>query len=155
MPKYITMFDWCDNSAQELPTSEPIFRMKYDDNGAPIFYQDGERDVVAEIQEAAKGCSLQDLILRYERGEVNALFQKEGFFGDFSSAPCSYGEALNFVQSTKDKFYSLPEEIKEKFNNNIGEFADAINGLSEEDFVKKYLTKESIVDEVVKEVKDE
>lgn len=142
--------------AQEFSPEEPIFRLKFESDGTPCFYKDGVKNVQEEIDEAAKGSTLQDLILRYERGEVNALYAKEGFFGDFSNAPCTYGEALNFVQNVKDKFYSLPLELREKFDNNIGIFADAISNLSEEDFAKKYFSK-GVAEDVVKEevVKDE
>ena len=38
-------------------------------------------------------------------------------FGDFSSLPSDYGEALDLIEQSRQQFMSLPSEVRERFDN--------------------------------------
>lgn len=54
-------------------------------------------------------------------------------YGDFTDSPSSYQEALARLEAAEDAFYTVPAEIRAKFNNNPAEFFDAVHRASKDE----------------------
>jgi hypothetical protein len=74
------------------------------------------------------------LMKRYANGDVDALSQKQGFYGDFLDFPKTYAEALNHMNEMERQFMALPVETREKFGNSFTEFLAASG---EADFLER------------------
>lgn len=75
----------------------------------------GKVDVYAEIQSHQGEADINNLIARAEAGDLSAF--SSAVFGDFTEMPGSYAEALNVVIEAEREFNHLPQEIKDKFDN--------------------------------------
>lgn len=75
----------------------------------------GKIDVYAEIQSHEQEADINVLINRAMNGDLSAF--KSAVFGDFTDMPESYADALNVVIESEREFNHLPQEIKDKFDN--------------------------------------
>lgn len=75
----------------------------------------GEVDTYAEIQSHQGEADINNLIERAMNGDLSAF--TSAVFGDFTEMPCSYAEALNVVIEAEREFNHLPQDIKDKFDN--------------------------------------
>lgn len=75
----------------------------------------GKVDVYAEIQSHQGEADINNLIARAEVGDLSAF--SSAVFGDFTELPGSYAEALNVVIEAEREFNHLPQEIKDRFDN--------------------------------------
>lgn len=75
----------------------------------------GELDIYAEIQSHAGESDIYSLMARAEAGDLSAF--SSAIFGDFTEMPTSYAEALNVVIEAEREFYHLPQEVRDKFDN--------------------------------------
>ena len=55
------------------------------------------------------------------------LNRVQGFYGDITSMPSTFADALNIVRSSEEFFNSLPVEERAKFNHNFSEFLAAFD----------------------------
>lgn len=83
--------------------------------GNIVLMSAGKVDLYEQIQSYAEETDLALLVERAVNGDLSVF--KSAVFGDFTDMPQSYGEALNCVIEAEREFNSLPQEIKDKFNN--------------------------------------
>lgn len=97
---------------------------------SPHFNDDGEMELVVtgyeniydEIQSHKDSVDIHVILDRYKRGDVNALSRVQGVYGDFTTVPKSYADALNAVISAENYFASLPLEVRAKFDHSFQKF---------------------------------
>lgn len=109
----------------------------------------GKVDVYAEIQSHQGEADINNLIERAMAGDLTAF--SSAVFGDFTNFPESYADALNVVIEAEREFNHLPQEIKDKFDNDWHKY---ITLAGTEEWYKKF----GVVDtrqEEVKEVKND
>lgn len=92
------------------------------DNGAVELEKDGVDDVYAFIQSHRDSVDINKLLQRYARGDVSALMQRQGSYGDFTTFPKTYAEALQAVIDAENMFMDLPVEVREKFGHDSNQF---------------------------------
>lgn len=116
----------------------------YDDKGRVVLEESGRENIYDFIQSHAESCDIHVLMKRYQNGDVDALSQKQGFYGDFLDFPKTYAEALNHMNEMERQFMALPVETREKFGNSFTEFLAAS---AEPDFLDRLgIKKESVVE---------
>lgn len=97
----------------------------YDEKGRVVLEESGRENIYDFIQSHAESCDIHVLMKRYQNGDVSALSQAQGFYGDVLDFPKTYAEALNHMNEMERKFMSLPVDVREKFGNSFSEFLAA------------------------------
>lgn len=108
----------------------------FNDDGHLEIKESGIFDRQEQIDSNAASCDISVLISRYEAGDITALNRRQGMFGDFSSAPDSYRQALEIIHSYSAAFDGLSPEQREGCSNafdflNKIKSADQIQPVSE------------------------
>lgn len=97
------------------------YESKYDLDGNLVLKEIGKTDTYAEIQSHADSCNINLLIARYKAGDENALNRVQGYYADISNIPDIHS-VYNTIKSAEQDFVKLPQEVKEKFDNNFEKY---------------------------------
>lgn len=106
----------------------------YDEKGRIVLEEIGQVNLYDEIQSHKDSVDIHVLMKRYQNGDVDALSQRQGFFGDVLDFPTTYAEALNHMNEMERQFMSLPLEVREKFGHSFSEF---LASSDQPDFLEK------------------
>lgn len=141
--EFKTQYDARDRVFTDPGSPEHItYAGHYDEKGRVVLEESGRENIYDFIQSHAESCDIHVLMKRYQNGDVEALSQKQGFYGDFLDFPKTYAEALNHMNEMERQFMALPVEIREKFGNSFTEFLAAS---AEPDFLDRLgIKKESV-----------
>lgn len=101
---------------------EPQYRERYDENGNAYLEQVGEVNTYEKIQSYKDEVDPMSILARYAAGDTTVM-ANPGWYIDTSKLPKSYIEWRNLMNEQKEKFESLPLEIRNKFNNNFDNWA--------------------------------
>lgn len=74
--------------------------------------ESGVFDLQEQINANASSCDINVLVARYNAGDITALSRRQGIFGDFTSAPDSYRQALEIVNGFESAFSEMSEDDK-------------------------------------------
>lgn len=126
----------------------------YDDFGRVKLREVGKINLYDEIQSHADSCDIHVIMARYKNGDVEALSQRQGFYGDILNMPKTYAEALNNMHELERQFYRMDPEVRDKFGNSFEQFLAASN---QSDFLDRIGIKaeKAVVEKVEKAVKEE
>lgn len=92
------------------------------DDGVIELIESGQEDLYAAIQSHRDSCDINVILARYANGDAMALSKVQGVYGDFTDMPDTYAELLNTVIKGENFFYSLPKEVREKFDHSFEKF---------------------------------
>lgn len=87
--------------------------------------ESGVFDLQEQINANASSCDINVLVARYNAGDLTALSRRQGLFGDFTSAPDSYRQALEIVKGYESAFSDMADADKCGAKNAL-EFLDKI-----------------------------
>ena len=145
--QFKTQYDSRDRFFSDPGSPEHItYAGHYDDKGRVVLEESGRENIYDFIQSHAESCDIHVLMKRYQNGDVYALSQKQGFYGDFLDFPRTYAEALNHMNEMERQFMALPVETREKFGNSFTEFLAAS---AEPDFLDRLGIKKESASETV------
>lgn len=99
-----------------------IFSPIVNPDGTITLKESGKQNLQEYIDSFASECDINVLIARFVNGDISALNQRQGFYGDFTQMPKTYAEFLQVQIDSKKYFDSLPVEIKHKFNDDCNQF---------------------------------
>lgn len=74
--------------------------------------ESGVFDLQEQINANASSCDINVLVARYNAGDITALSRRQGIFGDFTSAPDSYRQALEIVNGFESAFSEMSDADK-------------------------------------------
>ena len=74
--------------------------------------ESGVFDLQEQINANASSCDINVLVARYNAGDLTALSRRQGLFGDFTSAPDSYRQALEIVNGFESAFSDMSDADK-------------------------------------------
>lgn len=57
-----------------------------------------------------------------ETGDISALTQAQGVYGDFTEFPTTYAEILQLRIDSENSFYQLDPEVRAKFDNDFNKY---------------------------------
>lgn len=97
----------------------------YDEKGRVVLEEIGKINTYAEIQSHKDSVDIHVLMRQFFNGDVEALSRRQGFYADVTEMPKTMAEALNMMVDRERDFYSLPVEVRQKFNNSFSEFLAA------------------------------
>lgn len=145
--QFKTQYDARDRIFSDPGSPEHItYAGHYDEKGRVVLEESGRENIYDFIQSHAESCDIHVLMKRYQNGDVDALSQKQGFYGDFLDFPKTYAEALNHMNEMERQFMALPVETREKFGNSFTEFLAAS---AEPDFLERLGIKKDSASEPV------
>ena len=124
--KFRTQFD---RKAAPCPVTTSIvtdYQLSLSPDGKEVLVPVGEHDIYPEIQSHAKSVDINEIILRYQRGDIDVLAQRAGMYGDFTNMPTSYAELYQNVLDAQAYFDSLPLEVRQKFDHSFSKFFTSI-----------------------------
>lgn len=95
----------------------PIYSPSVDNDGHIVLEEIGVKNLPEYIDSFRESCDINNLVARFNAGDVTALSRTQGAFFDATQLPKTYAEMLNTVINAEQTFNSLPLEIREKFDN--------------------------------------
>lgn len=81
-------------------------------DGCFTIEESGVFDLQEQINANASSCDINVLVARYNAGDITALSRRQGMFGDFTSAPDSYRQALEIVNGFESAFSYMSDSDK-------------------------------------------
>lgn len=101
---------------------EPQYKERYDENGNAYLEQVGEINTYEKIQSYKDEVDPMSILARYAAGDTTVM-ANPGWYIDTSKLPANYIEWRNLMNEQKEKFETLPLEIRNKFNNSFDQWA--------------------------------
>lgn len=106
--------------------------------------EDGEVDMFDAIQELSDYVDIDNIVKRYNNGEIDVLEKVQGFYGDLTTLPVDMRGIYDLNAQGKNLFDSLPEDLREQ----IGDYKSFMT-MASENFNDIFKPKESEVDDGV------
>lgn len=94
--------------------------------GASQLMESGVEDVYDSIQKAADGRTIEDLVRRARAGDSSAIPAPVDSYPDLSHAPKDMLEAHQMLASAREKYLSLPTQLRGKFGNSFEKFLESV-----------------------------
>lgn len=111
----------------------PTYGLKINKDGKQELVRNGQTNIYEKIQASREASLIYNVIERYNNGDVEALNQIQGQFGDFTEMPENLAEAQQMIINAEEAFNKMPAEFRKEFNYNPTEFmAGLVNGKVEE-----------------------
>ena len=95
----------------------------FDERGNMKLEKVGEVDTYELIQSYAPECDIEYLVKRFERGDVECINRRQGFYGDISTAPTNPAEYRNSLIRMQGAF-EANEKLVEKYHGDFGKFLE-------------------------------
>ncbi len=124
--KFRTQFDRRSVPYPETTSIVTDYQLSLAPDGKETLLAIGEHDIYPEIQSHAKSVDINEIVLRYQRGDIDVLAQRAGMYGDFTNLPTSYAELYQSVLDAQAYFDSLPLEVRQKFDHSFSKFFTSI-----------------------------
>ena len=95
----------------------PIYSPSVDNEGHIVLEEIGIKNIPEYIDSFRESCDINNLVARFNAGDVSALSRVQGAYFDATQLPHTYAEMLNTVINAEKTFNSLPLDVREKFDN--------------------------------------
>ena len=95
-----------------------IYSPSVDNEGRITLEVSGKRNIPEFIDSFRDSCDINNIVARFNAGDVSALSRSQGAFLDVTQLPHTYAEMLNTVINAEATFNQLPLEVRERFENN-------------------------------------
>lgn len=140
------------NRPKTIPASfgsgmEPVFEEKLVD-GRLSLVKVGENPISPMIQEFKADTLVYNILARYQRGDINALNVREGQFMDVVGMPTTLAEAQQKLIDVTRQFDQMPLALRQKFNNNVNEYIEAVSNGSVKDVISLFAPEQDIVPDI-------
>lgn len=101
---------------------EPQYKERYDERGVAYLEHVGDVNTYEKIQSYKEDCDISCILSRYAAGDQSVL-ATPGWYIDTSKMPQSYHEWMNTINEQKERFESLPLEVRQKFGMSFEQYA--------------------------------
>lgn len=108
--------------------------------------EDGAIDIFDAIQELSDYVDIDNIVKRYNNGEIDVLEKVQGFYGDLTTLPFDMRGIYDLNAQGKILFNSLPEDVRER----LGDYQSFMT-MAVEKYNDIFKSKESEVTEDVAE----
>ena len=121
-PPFEDLQHW-PTSQFDLGPKETIWNIRFHYSPATVVMQEVGEETLTQ-QHMAEACDINNIMARYEEtGLLDHVNQYQGDYGDFTVMP-DFHTAMNKIRDAEEMFMTLPSKVREKFNNNPGEFVE-------------------------------
>jgi len=94
-----------------------LYSSKVLPTGEIVLTPSGAESMSEKINAEKQFTDINYIMSRLTMGDTSVLNDAQAMYGDFTVMPKSMAEALQLVIDGERKFYMLPLEIRQKFNN--------------------------------------
>ncbi len=101
----------------------PTFSYVYKKNGRTLTATGEFENTYEKIQSQLAETKIENIITRYRSGDTSMMSTSKVYIMD-SLLPKNFQDMQNKVIAIKQQFESLPATVKQKFNNNVAQFAE-------------------------------
>lgn len=101
-----------------------VYGYEIDSYGRKVLVKTGETNVYEKIQEAHEETKIENILKRASMGD-NSVFRPDGIYADLTEMPNNLIEARQAMQNLENIWNGVPNEIKAKYNYDVGEFIGA------------------------------
>lgn len=109
--------------------------------------EDGEIDVFDAIQELSDYVDIDNIVKRYNNGEIDVLEKVQGFYGDLTTLPVDMRGIYDLNSKGKNLFDSLPADVREQ----IGDYKSFMT-MAADKYNEIFKSKESeVIDDAAEE----
>lgn len=122
-------------------------------DGTIKLIESGKDDIKASINSFHDVTDMAYVLRQLQLGDTSVLTSKMPMYGDFTKMPNNMHEAMQLMIDGERKFYELPLEVRQKFDNNFRKWM--IDAGNEEWLSKMGIKIESPVVDQKEEVKSE
>lgn len=123
MPKFANQFESHARVHANPGSREKIlYGPKFDENGTLDLEPKGKENLYDYIQSHKDSCDIKLIVDRCARGDMTALSKAQGMYGDFTTLPQTYAEALQALTDAENFFMTLPLETRAKFDHDPHKF---------------------------------
>lgn len=102
-----------------------IYGERIDSNGRRYLYEKGTEDIYEKIQENKDSCDINKIVQRALLGDTSVINRYTPSFIDATGMPTSLAEAQNSIIRITEEFFTLPLEIRKKFDNSPEKFINS------------------------------
>lgn len=134
----------CPRSVRSAPTGDgvlSVFSETIRNDGTKGLVVTSKTNVYEKIQASVPACNVNNIVRRFEMGDISVVNRSQGFYGDLTAAPKNIIEAQKTILKFEKQFAELPAEVRSDFGNNPFVFME-----NYEAFVKKYSNPKKKVD---------
>lgn len=110
-----------DGSIPSGQETEAKYEYKINKHGQKKLEIVGEVNVYEQIQTYAEENKLENIMARCIAGDTSVL-RPDGIYGDITNLPTNLIEARQAMQNLENTWNSVPQDIKNKYNNSLDEF---------------------------------
>lgn len=145
--KFRTVFDehqhYYTNAGSPV---SPEYVLRVNESGVQELVQTGVTDLYSEIQSHADSVDIHKIIERFQNGDSIDFNQRPAIYADITEMPKTFAELYQRMVDCENYFNTLPNEIKEAFNYNCGEFIASIGTDKFDDVFSKDIN--NLIDDV-------
>lgn len=125
--KFATVFDEHQHYYTNAGSPEaPEYVLRVNENGCQELALTGYTNLYDEIQSHADSVDIHKILERFQNGEVVDFNARPSIYADITEMPKTFAEFYQRMIDCENYFNTLPNEIKEAFNFNCGEFIASI-----------------------------
>lgn len=94
--------------------------------GEPCLKKSGSIDLNELHETGRELCDLKSLIVRFQRGDITALEQRDGFYADISEFPTTPAEVSKLAIEAKSLFMTQSASERAEYGNSVGKWLNAV-----------------------------
>lgn len=94
------------------------------ENGEHVLEPCGQTNTDEMIESYAASVDINQILARYQAGDVNALDKVRGFYADVSDLPVKLSDVMNINLRGKELFDSFPVEYKQLYGQDYLQFVN-------------------------------
>lgn len=138
------------------PTGErlvPVYGERINEDGEKVLEVIGESNQYDKIQASLDSTKIEDIIRRYEAGDITILEKSKGQYIDATKLPKDMMSAQNNLIALQEQFNSLSLQAKEQFGMDFNKFLkalenDDIPGITKDEILKETKEEKEVIDDV-------
>lgn len=127
------------------------YRPVVNDDGTIKLVESGKMNIQEYIQSFKDSCDMNYIIKQLQLGNISVLNQKKVFYGDFTDAPSTMAEFQQRIIDGQNAFYSLPLEVRNKYDHDVMKFLADIGSDKWMNAMKDFIPVKDNIDVEVKE----
>ena len=131
MPKFPSAYDHKTGVELSLYTSageryQKTYIESLSETGQPILKESGSVDLYELHQTGRELCDLKTLIMRYQRGDLDALNVRDGFYADITELPTTPQDVARLAVEARSLFMRQSASDRAEYGNSVNKWLEAV-----------------------------
>lgn len=114
---------------------QPVYGERINDEGDRVLEVIGETNEYDKIQASLDSTKIEDIIRRYEAGDITILEKSKGQYIDATQFPSDLMSAQNNLIALREQFDALSLDVREQFGMSFDKFLQSLDADVKDDEV--------------------